>query len=121
MSAQSEPTISLTSGGGSVSGGSPKIIYTIFLIGLCKSHFEAMGSGSISIVNFKTAALIAYCPNRDKRDELWRTYSEESKMSGDPEQDMSKMVTASVHAVGELMSYLNTVLEFETVSTAMIL
>lgn len=93
------------------------MIYTIFLIGLCKSHFEAMSPGKIQEVNYKTAALIAYCPNKEKREELWETYSKETGKS----PDMGQVVTASVHAVGELMSYLNSVLEFETTSTAMIL
>jgi len=118
MPGANEPTISLSSGAGStISGGSPKIIYTIFLIGLCKSHFESMAPDKLVEVNYKTAALIAYCPNRDKRNELWETYSNE--IGKNPSE--SEVVSASVHAVGELMSYLNSVLEFESSSTGMIL
>jgi hypothetical protein len=118
MPGANEPTISMSSGSGStITGGSPKIIYTIFLIGLCKSHFDSMEPDKMMAVNYKTAALIAYCPSREKRDELWTMYSDEV---GDA-SDMSKVVSASVHAIGELMSYLNSVLEFETTSTAMIL
>lgn len=107
--------------GSTMTGGNPKLFYTIFLIGLCKEHFMAMEPGKIMSINFKTAALISYCPNREKRNELWEMYSAESKLTGDSEKDTSIIVSASVHAIGELMSYLNTVLEFETSSTLMIL
>ena len=73
MPGAGEPSISISSGSGStITGGSPKMIYTIFLIGLCKSHFESMAPDKLAEVNYKTAALIAYCPNKEKRDELWR-------------------------------------------------
>ena len=113
-------SVSIDQMGGSIIGGSPKMIYTVFLIGLCKSLFESMSPASYKAIDYKTAALIAYCPNKTKRKELWEMYSKLKKENKD-KGDEGAIITACVYTIGELMSYLNVVLEFEECSTGMIL
>lgn len=89
--------------------GSPKGMYVYFLLALCRNYFETMKDGSTISIDSATAALIAFCPNREKRKELWDGYIKE--------KSHTNTTTSSVYAVGELVSYLSEVLEFEERST----
>lgn len=90
---------------GSNMGGSPKSMYTFFLLSLCRNYFEEMRAGDNPGIERATAALIAFCPSRTKRDQLWELYIKK--------REGANATTASVHAVGEMVSYLNDMLEFE--------
>ena len=65
-----------------------------------------------------TAALIAFCPDKKKREELWDRYT---KIVTGEEQGApiggSTVVTASVLVIGDFISYLSDTLEFTEKST----
>jgi hypothetical protein len=91
--------------------GSPKNMYTFFLLSLAKNYFETVVTKDKASVEGATAALIAFCPNREKRKQLWQVYTEtRDKYDGD-------IISASTLCVGELISFLSEMLEFEEVST----
>jgi hypothetical protein len=116
------PSIDLTPVNSLLSNGSPKGAYVYFLLSACKSYLEVMrGDGSASQVHDATMALIAMCPNREKRYELWRFYL---KDVGELKKEFSSLfgdggatVHASTFVIGELISYLSEVLEFTEDST----
>jgi hypothetical protein len=91
--------------------GSPRSMYTYFLLNLCHEYFSTMKNGESenNDIDRATAALISFCPNREMRENLWQFYNEGKK----DHYGNTNVVTASVHVVGELISYLNEVLEFE--------
>lgn len=91
--------------------GSPRTMYTYFLLSLAHEYFTTMKSGDSGETNIDraTAALVAFCPNREMREHLWNFYSESKK----DRYGNKNVESASVHVIGELISYLNEVLEFE--------
>lgn len=90
-------------------GGSPKALYTFFLFKLCTQYFEVMLQQDLKSGNIDAAtnALIAFCVNKSKREELWNHYVE---LRG---EDKRNAMDASAKTVGELMSYLGESLELE--------
>jgi len=95
--------------------GSPKGMYTYFLLACAKNYFERLSSGADNIdIEGATLALIAFCPNRAKREELWDFYKVRKETTKDTQY-------SSVHTIGELISYLSEMLEFEEQSNAGIL
>jgi hypothetical protein len=113
------PTIDLTPTAALLATGSPKGMYTYFLLAACKNYFETLrGDGDKFKIESATVALIALCPARDKREELWKFYSDHKTAAGSTD---SATLYASVHVVGELISYLSDVLEFLEDSTGAVL
>lgn len=103
--------IDLAPTGALLASGSPKGMYVFFLLSLCKNYFEVMRvQHGDSDIDSATAALVAFCPNREKRMELWRLYTKQKNNS-------EGILTASVFTIGELISHLSEVLEFEEQST----
>ena len=94
-----------------MAGGSPKTLYVFFLLNLCSRYFEVMRAGETYDIDAATASLVAFCPDREKREELWKTYMIEK-------QKTNSSVTASVLVVGDLISYLSEIMEFTEKSTA---
>lgn len=89
-------------------GGSPKSMYTWFLLGLCKNFYETMRDNpEPRNIDAATTALISFCINKEKRENLWTMYEREKG------GDRANSLSASVKAVGELMSYLGESLELE--------
>jgi hypothetical protein len=83
-----------------------------FLLACAKNYFECMRSGGEDLdKEGATLALIAFCPNRAKREELWEFYATKKKES-------QNTTYASIHTVGELISYLSEMMEFEEQSNA---
>ena len=95
-------------------GASPKQLYVFFLLRLCSNYFETMrgNSDQAGNVDAATAALIAFCPDKGTRESIWRTYLSKKK------EDDGNTMTASVMAVGELITYLSESLEFVETATA---
>lgn len=92
--------------------GSPKSMYVFFLLSLAKNYFEVMRVASPhEDIESATAALIAFCPNKTKREELWELYITRKEGSN------KSILTASVYTIGDLISYLSETLEFEEEST----
>ena len=101
------PSIDMSMTNSLLSGGSPKGVYTFFLLACAKNYFEVMRENSTDFnIEGATVALIAFCPNRAKREELWDFYTQHKT-------DTKNTVYSSSRAVGELISYLSEVLEFE--------
>lgn len=111
----STPQIDLAPTAALLSTGSPKGMYVYFLLAACKNYFEVMrGDPDNFKIENATVALIALCPDRTKREELWAYYIESQTTS-------NSTLYASVHVVGELISYLSDVLEFLEDSTGALL
>lgn len=91
--------------------GSPRTMYTYFLLSLAHEYFTTMknGENGKADIDRATAALVAFCPNREMRESLWNFYNENKKDN----YGSNNVETASVLVIGELISYLNEVLEFE--------
>jgi len=90
-------------------GGSPRGDYTFFLLQQCARHQWIMSAtpedGYFNIRN-SCLSLLSWCPDKDKRDELFRVYKEkEREYNGD-------VVSASIYVVGMFVDYLNESLEF---------
>ena len=98
-------------------GASPKILYVFFLLRLCTNYFETMRAGSDGgNIDAATAALVTFCPDREARERIWKLY-EDTKAKKDADGNPVSQITASVMAVGDLISYLSETLEFtETVT-----
>jgi len=106
------PTIDLTPTNSLLASGSPKGMYTFFLLALCKNYFETAITGAdADAFERATAALIVFCPSTAERNRIWKFYIDKKNESG------GNQFTASVLAIGELISYLSAVLEFEETST----
>jgi hypothetical protein len=90
-------------------GGSPKATYTFFLFKLCTQYFEVMLQSDLKAQNIDAAtnALVSFCVNREKRQQLWDLYVTERG------EDNRNTLAASAKTVGELMSYLGESLELE--------
>ena len=109
---KSAPTIDLTPTNSLLASGSPKGMYVYFLLALSRNFFECATNGaSDDSLERAAGALIAFCPNTTERRRLWEYYHEQRK-------ETKSQYTASIYAIGELVSYLSAVLEFEESSTA---
>ena len=92
-------------------GSSPKLIYVFFLLKLCTNYFETMRATlDTGNIDAATAALIAFCPDKQTREALWSQYTEDKSNGRD-------IVSASAITVGDLISYLSDTLEFTESST----
>jgi hypothetical protein len=100
-------------------GSSPKILYVYFLLRLCSNYFETMrvDSEQSGNIDAATAALIAFCPDKTTRESLWFTYKNTKTKKDDKGEELGTL-TASVMAIGELISYLSETLEFTETVTA---
>lgn len=93
---------------GAFASGSPKSMYMFFLLSLCSAYFETITTGSKTEQELEnaTVALIAFMPDDNEREKLFRYYEEMRK------EVNQSIVTASVLTVGKVVSYLNVALEF---------
>jgi hypothetical protein len=98
--------------------GSPKIVYTIFLLDACKEYLHDMRKPEEINIDTATTSLLAFCPDVKTRDELWLNYTNR-KTHGciDPEKKIPtdkpmNPVTASILTIGDFQAYLSEVLEF---------
>jgi hypothetical protein len=101
------------------SGASPKGIYLIFLLNNATNYFLTMRtSQDAGTIEQATAALIAFCPDKDIREKLWNRYTSivTGQETGAPIGG-STVVTASVLVIGDFISYLSDTLEFTEKST----
>ena len=87
-------------------GGSPKMMYTYFLLNQCAKYLDAMKDPDKINVDSATASLLAFCPDVTRRDQLFDKYVDRKK---DPKM---KEVTASILTIGDFQAYLSEVLEF---------
>lgn len=92
-------------------GGSPKMMYTYFLLNQCAKYLDAMKQPSGINVDTTTTSLLAFCPDVTRRDQLFKSYLERKK-------EIESDVTASILTIGDFQAYLSEVLEFTEKSTA---
>lgn len=109
-----QESIENTPQGLQASNGSPRAMYTFFLLSLMKSYFEAMRGNNVSpeAIEGATMALISFCPNLKKRTEMWQKF--DLALQADPDT----ITRASAMIVGELISYLSDLLDFEEEAVA---
>jgi hypothetical protein len=107
------PSVDLSMTNSLLTSGSPKGVYTFFLLACAKNYFEVMREKDSGAINIEgaTIALIAFCPNRAERERIWKFYE-------DYERTSKSAQNASAKAIGELISYLSEVLEFEEQANA---
>ncbi len=85
--------------------GSPKMMYTYFLLSECAKYLDAMKQPRDINVDTTTNSLLAFCPNTKLRDKFWQDYIDRKKA-----QDSA--VTASILTIGDFQAYLSEILEF---------
>jgi hypothetical protein len=105
---------------GAMSGAaSPKLLYTSFLLGMCRDYFALMlrpeSELSNQTIDKATATLIAFCPDKQTRVKLWEEYIVKTKEAGD---DSGKVATASIHTIGDLIDFLTSVLDLSDSASA---
>ena len=97
----------------SPSGGSPRDVYLYFLLSLCREYFTQIKSADDKTIEATTAGLIAFCPDKNVRERLWHDYiSNRTRYASDRNYSGNAVMSASVLAVGALVSHLNEVMEF---------
>jgi hypothetical protein len=94
-------------------GGSPKMMYTYFLLNQCAKYLDAMKQPKDINVDTTTTSLLAFCPDIKRRDELFQSYLDRKK-----DVNIGNAVTASILTIGDFQAYLSEVLEFTEKSTA---
>jgi hypothetical protein len=87
-------------------GGSPKMMYTYFLLNQCAKYLDAMKQPKDINVDTTTTSLLAFCPDIKRRDELFDAYISRKKDGN------IGTVTASILTIGDFQAYLSEVLEF---------
>jgi len=87
--------------------GSPKMMYTYFLLNQCAKYLDAMKQPKEVNVDSATTSLLAFCPDVARRDMLFDAYI---KRKMDPK--IENAVTASILTIGDFQAYLSEVLEF---------
>lgn len=92
--------------------GSPKVMYTFFLLSECKNYLAAMRQPDGINIDTTTTSLLAFCPDVPTRDKLWNEYI---RRKSDPA--VGNAVTASILTIGDFQAYLSEVLEFTETST----
>jgi hypothetical protein len=93
-------------------GGSPKMMYTYFLLNQCAKYLDAMKNPDKIDLESTTASLLAFCPDITRREKLFKDYKERVKDT----KNFSKE-TASILTIGDFQAYLSEVLEFTEKST----
>jgi hypothetical protein len=94
-------------------GGSPKMMYTYFLLNQCTKYLDAMKDPEKINIESATSSLLAFCPDTKRRDQLLDKFEERMN---DPKLKKSK-ITASILTIGDFNAYLSEVLEFTEKST----
>jgi hypothetical protein len=95
-------------------GGSPKMMYTFFLLNQCAKYLDAMKNPESIDIESATASLLAFCPDIGRRDKLFDSFRDRTK---DPK--IGK-ITASILTIGDFQAYLSEVLEFTEKSAGVI-
>ena len=116
----SRPSVDLSPTAALLSSGSPKGMYTYFLLALCKNYFEAINVNNEEFSDERcvrcTAALIAFCPDKNTRETLWNKFVDLREGHGETKQRFVPF-QASVFVVGDLITFLSDVLELQSKST----
>ena len=96
--------------------GSPRSVYTFFLLGLNKEFFSLVLKKETTEADYEDGCtcLVSYCPDEAMQDKLWDFYVETKKKSGSSKY-------AAIRTVGKLTAYLTGVLELTETSTGGIL
>jgi hypothetical protein len=100
----------LTSDIQGMAGSSPKNIAAIAVLRLYEKYFEYMAIHENVNVEQMTAALLICCPEKKRREEMWKTYLEQKKATGSE-------VSASVYSVGDWYEYMSGAMGLNETST----
>jgi hypothetical protein len=111
---------------GTMSGvASPKLLYTAFLLGMCRDYFALMLKSDLELdghtIDRATACLIAFCPDKPTRDKLWNEYNKNKNPNKceDPKNiNTNDMTSASIMVVGDLIDFLTSVLDLSESANA---
>jgi hypothetical protein len=95
-----------------VEPGAPVDLYCFFILRICYEFYSKIGSATNSDFDFKVSALISFLPDREAREQIWASYVEERG------EGTGNVRSASVHAVGNCISYLAQVMDLTKVSWA---
>lgn len=92
--------------------GSPRVLYTTFLLGLLREFFGLVMSSDVprSQIEDGFSCLIAFCPDKNVRTKIWKNYLERIENSDD------KVRSAAIQSTGEMIDYLTSVLDLTSVS-----
>lgn len=87
-------------------GGKPKDYYLLEFFRLYEKYWDEMsrnGNNDLSI-DITTGMLIAFCPHKPTREDLWDKYVAKKETKG--------ALTASILTAGDFFTYLSDTLEF---------
>jgi hypothetical protein len=93
--------------------GSPRILYTTFLLGMLREFFGLIMSGDPTSkqVDNGISCLIAFVPDKAVRDNIWNEYTK------NVEENPNLTTSAAIQATGKLIDYFTDVLELTSSST----
>ena len=88
--------------------GSPKQMYTSFLLGLVREFFSLVISGNVDDNQIESgfSCLVAFCPEREVREKIWNLYIE--RRGNENNQEFRR---AAISTTGDLVDYLSECLD----------
>jgi hypothetical protein len=90
-----------------LTGGSPKILYTSFLLGLIREFFSLVITENCEGLQVERgfSTLVAFCPDKEARQNIWKLYVQRREA-----QD-GNSTSAAILSCGDLVDYLSACLD----------
>jgi hypothetical protein len=100
-----------------MAGASPKAIAAISFLRLFEKYFDNMATNPDVNIDRMTAAMLICCPEKQQRELMWNKYTEERNAGVGTEDEAIRIVSASVHSVGDLYEYMSNAMGLNEKST----
>lgn len=93
-------------------GGSPKMLYTSFLLGIVREFFGLILTNKVDEDQIERGftTLVAFCPEKAIRLQIWSEYVKR--------RDKDGKVSAAINSCGDLIDYLSVSLDLTETSEA---
>ena len=93
-------------------GGSPKVLYTTFLLGMVREFFGLILTSKVDEDQIERGftTLVAFCPDKKERQLIWAEYIRL--------RDKDGKVSAAINSCGNLIDYLSEALDLTETSEA---
>lgn len=87
-------------------GGSPKLLYTSFLLGLIREFFSLIMTESATPLQVERgfSTLVGFCPDKQAREQIWDAYVRRR-------DDKGSAANAAILSCGDLVDYLTEALD----------
>lgn len=107
----------LTSDMTSMAGSSPKQIAAIAVLRLYERYFHEMATNPNVNIDRMTAAILISCPEDKQREAMWKEYCKLRDDEKTGEEQLTRVLTASVMAVGKWYQYMSNAMGLNEKST----